>query len=84
MGEIFTLGIRSQSHVNVVEAGVVVCLRRAESGRRPTSLLAGLPRDPFSGEGFEYKRTDEGFVLRCRVKELGGDDKANEYVFAVK
>ena len=81
MSRIYTLATRAQAQASAVEAGVLLCLRRDESGQLPASLPAGLPKDPFSGEDFEYERTDDGFVLRCRVKENEDEDKADEYAF---
>jgi hypothetical protein len=42
-----------------------------------------LPKDLFSGEDFEYEKKDDGFVLRCRAKDLG-KDKIHEYEFKLK
>ena len=84
MGRIYTLRVRSEAYANATTAGVDICLRKAESGKLPAALPAGLPKDPFSGRDFEYELTDGGFVLRCRAKENSGEDKVNEYAFTVK
>jgi len=80
---VLTLKVRSEAQANAVRAGLEICLRRAETGELPAALPAGLPKDPFSGEDFEYVRTDDGFILRCQVKDLD-KDIAHEYAFAVK
>jgi hypothetical protein len=83
MGRIYTLKTRIEAHANAVRAGIKICLVRAESNRLPQTLPEGLPKDAFSGEGFEYKRTEGGFVLRCRVPDLDKDE-TYEYAFTFK
>jgi hypothetical protein len=83
MAKIYTLRIRSDAHANAILAAVDICLQRAESGELPATLPAGLPKDPFSGEDFEYERTDEGFVLRCRGKDLETSE-TSEYAFVIE
>ena len=38
------------------------------------------PKDPFSGGEFEYEITPNGFILRCRAKDLD-DDRVWQYEF---
>ena len=42
-----------------------------------------LAEDLFSGEDFEYKKTEAGFVLRCRAKDLDKDE-IHQYEFKVR
>ena len=72
-----------EANSNAMKAAVDICLQRAETGRLPNVLPAGLPKDPFSGQDFQYERTSSGFVLRCRGKDLA-KDKVYEYAFTVK
>jgi hypothetical protein len=65
---------------NATKAGVEICIIRAKTGQLPDALPAGLPKDMFSGEDFEYERKDGGFILRCRAKDLQ-QDKIHEYEF---
>jgi len=83
MHSVYGSKIRTEAHANAIRAGLEICLRRAEAGKLPASLPAGLPKDPFSGEDFEYERTDQGFVLRCRAKDLD-KDLIHEYAFTLK
>lgn len=83
MAKIYTIGVRSDAHANAILAGVEICLARARSGRLPGTLPEGLPKDAFSGQDFEYKRTDDGFVLRCRKPDLDKNE-TYEYAFVVK
>jgi hypothetical protein len=80
---VHTLGARSEAYVNAAVAGVEVCLQQVNSGKLPTALPAGLPKDPFSGQDFQYERTDDGFVLRCQGKDLD-KDIAEGFKFVVK
>ncbi len=83
LGRVYTLKTRGEAHANAIKVAIEVCLQRAKSGQWPDVLPQGMPKDPFSGEDFEYERTDSGFVLRCQGKEPE-KDVANEYTFAVK
>lgn len=80
---VYTLGVRTDTNVNAARAGIEICLQRAESGKLPTTLPAGLPKDPFSGQDFRYERTDDGFILRCQGKDLD-KDAAEGFKFVVK
>lgn len=83
MSGVLSSATRTAAHAHAIRAGIEVYLRRAESGTLPAALPAALPKDPFSGEDFEYERQDGGFVLRCRAKDLNRDT-VHEYAFAVK
>jgi len=80
---VYTLGVRTDTNVNAARAGIEICLQRAESGKLPATLPAGLPKDPFSGQDFRYERTDDGFILRCQGKDLD-KDVAEGFKFVVK
>ncbi len=79
----YSLKVRADSHANALTAGIEICLHKARSGELPTALPADQPKDPFSGEDFEYERTDEGFVLGCRAKDLL-KNTVHEYAFTLK
>jgi hypothetical protein len=49
--------------VNNIRAAVGIYLIFAKTGRLPEKLPEHLPKDPFTGEDFIYRITDEGFVL---------------------
>jgi hypothetical protein len=80
-----TLSVKTlvEACVNATKAGVEICLQRAQTGKLPEVLPADLPKDPFSGQDFQYERTATGFVLRCRGKDLA-KDKIYEFAFPVK
>jgi hypothetical protein len=68
---------------NATKAGLEILLLRAQTGRLPEVLPAGLPKDPFSGQDFEYKTTRNSFTLRCRGRDLA-KDKTYEFEFKLK
>jgi len=45
-------------------------------------IPADSPKDLFSGKDFEYEKTKDGFVFRCRGKDLFKDE-IHEYEFKV-
>ncbi len=83
LGSILSAKTSIEANVNATKAGLEICLQRAEKKRFPEVLPEGLPKDPFSGQDFQYQRTRTGFILRCRGKDLA-KDKTYEYAFTVK
>jgi len=83
LGSILSAKTVVEADANATKAGVAICLLYAQAGRLPQALPAGLPKDPFSGQDFQYEKKGSGFVLRCRGKDLA-KDKTYEYAFALK
>lgn len=83
VAKMFSHSIRSKTYNNAIRAAIEVYLVKAKTGALPDELPVGLPKDMFSGEDFEYVKTDGGFILRCQGKELGKDE-IHEYKFEVK
>lgn len=83
IGRVYSLKTRSVSDARAIRIGVEICLQKARTGELPATLPADSPKDPFSGEDFEYVRTDDGFILRCPGKDLDKDIQY-EYAFKVK
>ena len=81
--KVFSLSIRFKTRGNAIRAAVRLYLIKAQTGKLPNKLPAGLPKDLFSGKDFEYKKTADGFILRCQGKDLGKGQN-NEYEFKVK
>lgn len=79
----FSLSIRLASHCNAIDTAIELYTVKAKTGVLPDTLPAGLPGDLFSGKDFEYEKSDDGFILRCRAKDLV-KDKIHEYKFKVK
>ena len=75
--------LKARTHFNAVKTALNLYIIRAQSVQLPDELPADLPKDLFSGKDFEYEKTKDGFVLRCRGKDLS-KDKIYEYEFKVK
>jgi hypothetical protein len=72
--KICTLEVRAGTNFNALKAAIDVYIVKAKTGRLPDTLPAGLPRDLYSGKDFEYEKTKDGFILRCRGKDLDKDE----------
>ena len=79
---ICTLDVKAGTHFNAIKATIDVYIVNAKTGRLPDTLPDGLPRDLFSGKDFEYEKTKDGFILRCRGKDLDKDE-IYQYEFKV-
>jgi len=64
-----------KAHINAVKVAIEIYLLKSTTGRLPDALPNGLPKDPFSGKDFEYEITKDGFVLRCRGKDINASKK---------
>jgi len=78
---IYVLDLRLRTKANALRTAVELYLTRATTGNLPETLPEGLPGDLFSGKPFQYARTPDGFVLRCRQEDL---DKKEPYEYAFK
>jgi len=81
--KLYNDGIQSETFSNAVKTALEIYKIAAQTGQRPDSLPAGLPKDLFSGKDFEYEKAADGFILRCQGKDLS-KDKIYEYKFKVK
>ncbi|MHC4426217.1 MAG: hypothetical protein ACYSYV_08985 [Planctomycetota bacterium] len=74
VARVHTLGIKNLTFFNAITVAIDMYIVKAKTGRLPDTLPAGLPRDLFSGKDFEYEKTKDGFILRCRGKDLDKDE----------
>ncbi len=81
-GRVRTLGIQNETFFNAIKAAIEIYIVKAKTGRLPEELPAGLPGDLFSGRDFEYEKTKDGFILRCRGKDLD-KDKIHQHEFKI-
>ena len=81
--KIFSLSTRFETHNNAIKAAIELYMIKAKTSKLPDALPAGLPGDLFSAKPFDYEKIPEGFILRCRGKDLGRDE-VYEYEFKVK
>jgi len=79
---VYRIGARGKVRSNAVRAAVEVYIAQAKTGKLPDALPKDLPGDMFSGKPFMYEKTAEGFLLRCRAKDLS-KDMIHEYEFKV-
>jgi hypothetical protein len=68
---------------NALLVAVEVYIIADKTGKLPDSLPEGLAKDLFSGGDFQYRKTDDGFVLACQGEDLE-EHKVHEYEFKVK
>jgi len=68
--EIYSFQVRYTAQLNALKAAIEIYLVTANTGRLPDTLPDYLPKDPFSGQDFQYEITEKGFVLRCRAKDI--------------
>lgn len=81
--KIYGSAVQNETFSNALRTALEIYEIFAQTGRLPHSLPAGMPKDLFSNEEFEYKKTDDGFILRCRGKDLK-EDTIYEYEFNVQ
>jgi hypothetical protein len=81
--KIYNLDISRKTFSNALKAALEIYIIAARTGKLPDGLPAGLPGDMFSGEDFEYEKKADGFILRCRGKDLN-EDKIHEYEFKTR
>jgi len=68
--EFYSIQVRHTAQLNALKAAIEIYLVTAKTGQLPDTLPDYLPKDPFSGQDFEYEITEKGFVLRCRAKDI--------------
>ncbi len=83
LAEVYRVGIRGKTISNAIKAAIDIYIIKAKTGGLPDALPDGMPKDLFSGKDFKYEKTKEGFVLRCRGKDLVKNE-IYEYEFKVK
>jgi hypothetical protein len=55
---------------NATKTAVDIYIVKAKTGKLPDVLPADSPKDPFSGQDFQYEKTKDGFILHCRAEDL--------------
>ncbi|NQT01305.1 MAG: hypothetical protein HQ580_04740 [Planctomycetes bacterium] len=62
--------VRGIANFNATKVAIEIYLVKAETGQLTDVLPANLPKDPFSGQDFEYNTTDEGFSISFDPENL--------------
>jgi len=83
IAEHYNLKVRNEAQFNALKAAIEIYLIKAETCQLPETLPDGLPKDPYSDQDFEYEVTSQGFVLRCREKEIDAN-KLWEFEFKIQ
>lgn len=83
VAKLYGLYIRHTADINALRAAIEIYLAIAKTGQLPETLPDYMPKEPYSGEDYEYETTKEGFVLRCRVKPID-ERELRQYEFKIK
>jgi len=79
---LYIQNVENISRMNAIKTAIELYIILANTGQLPEILPIGVPKDPYSGEDFEYEITEEGFILRCRFKPIN-ESEAKQYEFVV-
>jgi len=79
----YSVAVRDSTYYNAIRTAVEIYKIKAETGKLPDNLPAGLPKDLFSGDDFGYQKTDDGFILTCKSEYLF-KNKIQQYEFKVR
>ena len=83
INKVFSQKAFVETQANAIIAGIEILLDRARTGRFADELPVGLPKNAFSGKDFEYEKKKDGFILRCRGRDLGKDE-IHQYEFKLR
>ena len=62
----YSMQVRDIACFNALKAAIEIYLIKAKTGKLPNELPDYLPKDPYTGKGFDYETTEDGFVLHCK------------------
>ena len=79
----YTMEIHKKTQSNAILTAIELYKTKAKTDKLPDTLPPNSPKDLFSGKDFAYEKTETGFILRCRAKDLS-KDTIREYEFKVK
>ena len=82
LSRVVNLDLKTRTHFNAVKTALNLYIIKAKTGKLPDELPKDMPKDLFSGKDFEYEKTKDGFVLRCRGKDLV-KNKIHQYEFKI-
>jgi len=68
--KLLSLDTRYKTSDNALNCALGIYAHKARAGELPDEIPADSPKDLFSGKDFEYAKTGDGFLLRCRAKDL--------------
>ena len=74
--------VRGIANFNATRVAIEIYLVKVETGQLPEVLPPNLPKEPFSGQDFEYNAADEGFVISFDP-ENHSDLRVRQYEFPI-
>jgi hypothetical protein len=77
MAQFYAARVRRQAYANALEVALELYREAARTGRLPRRLQSDRPRDPLTGEDFDYEITRKGFTLRSQNRDIPGDYGVN-------
>lgn len=68
----YGIQIAHTARFNAIKAAIKIYSLKAKTNQLPKTLPDSLPKDPLTGKDFEYKITEEGFMLSssCKSKDI--------------
>jgi len=72
IAEHYNLKVRNDAQFNALKAAIEIYLIKAETGQLPETLPDGLPKDPYSGQDFDYEITEDGFTFHSQGEDFQG------------
>lgn len=73
MTDLYTTQVRHQARDRALQVALELYIEAAKTGRLPRRLSMDWPRDPLTGEDFDYEVTKTGFILRSQDRDTPGD-----------
>jgi hypothetical protein len=73
---------RHNTLCNRLKVALEIYLIKAQTGKLPDVLPAGLPKDIYSGKDFVYEKTTDGFILHSKGEDLA--EYYDKYEFKVR
>ncbi|MEN6424862.1 MAG: hypothetical protein ABFE13_05845 [Phycisphaerales bacterium] len=67
--------VRHKASLQALQTALELYIEAARTGRLPRRLSMDWPRDPLTGEDFDYEVTKTGFILRSQDRDIPGDGR---------
>jgi hypothetical protein len=68
--------VRNAVYDNLVRVATEILLLKARTGQLPRVLPSGLPKDLYANRGFEYERTEKGFVPSASTRTTSAESQS--------
>lgn len=81
--KLYSLQVRDAARLNALRLAIEIYYICAKTDKLPGILPKGLPKDPYTGKDFQYRITEEGFVLGFDPGKIA-DFRVRQFNFRVK